>query len=117
MRVGERFELQSCVIEITRVRESLKAADEEGRPRSLWIAEFTRHEQEKVFLLRSAPPAHADHEEQTDLDAAAIKKAAAESAYTSGLRERAIDSSPPSRFCTAAVAIMVRGHSVFEAIP
>ena len=83
VRVGERFELQSCVIEITRVRESLKAADEEGRPRSLWIAEFTRHEQEKVFLLRSAPPAHADHEEQTDLDAAAIKKAAAESAYTS----------------------------------
>ena len=83
VRVGERFELQSCVIEITRVRESLKAADEEGRPRSLWIAEFTRHEEEKVFLLRSAPPAHADQEEQTDLDAAAIKKAAAESAYTS----------------------------------
>jgi hypothetical protein len=25
--------------------------------------------------------------------------------------------SPPSRFCTAAVAIVVRGHSVFAAIP
>ncbi len=78
MEVGERFTLQSCVIEITRVRESLKAGAD-----PLWIAEFTRHEQEKVFLLRSAPPAHADHEEQTELDAAAIKKAAAESAYTS----------------------------------
>ena len=78
VEVGDRFELQSCVIEITRVRESLKAGAD-----PLWIAEFTRHEEEKVFLLRSAPPAHADHEEQTDLDAAAIKKAAAESAYTS----------------------------------
>ena len=28
-----------------------------------------------------------------------------------------MDSSPPSRFCTAAVATMVRGHRVFEAIP
>lgn len=83
MKVGERFELQSCVIEITRVRESLKAADEDGRPRSLWIAEFTRHEEEKPMLLRSSPPAHADHEEVTDLDAFAIKRAAAESAYTS----------------------------------
>lgn len=35
------------------------------------------------MLLRSAPPAHADHEEITDLDAFAIKRAAAESAYTS----------------------------------
>ena len=33
------------------------------------------------------------------------------------MRERFIISSPPSRFCTAAVAIAVRGHSVFEAMP
>ena len=28
-----------------------------------------------------------------------------------------MDSSPPSRFWTAAVATMVRGHRVFDAIP
>ena len=35
----------------------------------------------------------------------------AASATISGRRERAIAASPPSRFCTAAVAISVRGHS------
>ena len=41
----------------------------------------------------------------------------AASAYSSGLRARAIASSPPSRFCTAAVAISVRGHSALDAMP
>ena len=77
MEVGERFELQSCVIEITRVRESLKAGAD-----PLWIAEFTRHEQERYFHMRGAPPAHADHEEQGELDAFSIEKARIESAYS-----------------------------------
>ena len=46
-----------------------------------------------------------------------LRTAYAASAYTSGLRARAIASSPPSRFCTAAVATSVRGHSVFDAMP
>jgi hypothetical protein len=33
------------------------------------------------------------------------------------LRARAIASSPPSRFWTAAVATSVRGHSAFDAMP
>ena len=43
--------------------------------------------------------------------------ACAASAKISGLRERAIASSPPSRFCTAAVAMIVRGHSALKAMP
>ena len=35
----------------------------------------------------------------------------AASPMISGLRDRLLISSPPSRFCTAAVAIVVRGHS------
>ena len=39
----------------------------------------------------------------------------AASAMISGLRERAIMASPPSRFLIAAVAIVVRGHSALTA--
>ena len=46
-----------------------------------------------------------------------VTTAYAASAYNSGLRARAIASSPPSRFCTAAVAISVRGHSALDAMP
>ena len=46
-----------------------------------------------------------------------VMTAYAASAYSSGLRARAIAASPPSRFCTAAVAISVRGHSALEAMP
>ena len=35
----------------------------------------------------------------------------------SGVRERRISASPPSRFLTAAVAIVVRGHSALTAMP
>ena len=35
----------------------------------------------------------------------------------SGRRDRAIAASPPSRFWTAAVAMIVRGHNVFDATP
>ena len=41
----------------------------------------------------------------------------AASATISGRRERAIAASPPSRFCTAAVAMSVRGHSELNAMP
>ena len=83
VRVGERFELQSCVIEITRVRESLKAADEEGRPRSLWIAEFTRHEEERPQLLRFVPPTRQPSHKDENLDLSETERARRESAYTS----------------------------------
>jgi len=83
VRVGDRFELQSCVIEITRVRESLKAADEEGRPRSLWIAEFTRHEEERPQLLRFVPPTRQPSHKDENLDLSETERARRESAYTS----------------------------------
>ena len=76
--VGNRFPVGHIEVEITRVKESLKA----GRL-PLWIAEFTRIEPDTVHLLRSAPPAHDDGAEQHDLDDREIRKAAAASAYTS----------------------------------
>ena len=63
MEVGERFELQSCVIEITRVRESLKAGAD-----PLWIAEFTRHEEERPQLLRFVPPTRQPSHKDENLD-------------------------------------------------
>ena len=41
----------------------------------------------------------------------------AASATISGVRARAIASSPPSRFCTAAVAMIVRGQRQFAPMP
>ena len=76
--VGNRFPVGHIEVEITRVKESLKA----GRL-PLWIAEFTRIEPDTVHLLRSAPPVHDDGAEQHDLDDREIRKAAAASAYTS----------------------------------
>ncbi len=46
-----------------------------------------------------------------------MKIACAASAMISGLRDLAIAASPPSRFCTAAVAMIVRGQSEFAAMP
>ena len=43
--------------------------------------------------------------------------AGAPASEISGVREAVITRSPPSRFCTAAVAMVVRGHSVFAAMP
>lgn len=78
VEVGERFELQSCVIEITRVRESLKAGAD-----PLWIAEFTRHEEEKPQLLRFVPPTRQPSRSDDNLDLSATERARRESAYTS----------------------------------
>jgi len=78
VEVGDRFELQSCVIEITRVRESLKAGAD-----PLWIAEFTRHEEEKPQLLRFVPPTRQPSHKDDNLDLSATERARRESAYTS----------------------------------
>jgi hypothetical protein len=78
VEVGERFELQSCVIEITRVRESLKAGAD-----PLWIAEFTRHEEERPQLLRFVPPTRQPSHKDENLDLSETERARRESAYTS----------------------------------
>src|ERR1700733_6442967 len=46
-----------------------------------------------------------------------VRIAYAASPMISGLREPFIVEPPPSRFCTAAVAITVRGHSALTATP
>ena len=49
--------------------------------------------------------------------ASCVKIRCAASPMISGVRLRRVSSSPPSRFCTAAVAIVVRGHSALAAMP
>jgi hypothetical protein len=78
VRPGERHALQSCVIEIERViRKLIKGKEAE------WHVTFIRHEEDRPYLLRFTPPAHADRDDRRDADASAIERARVESAYTS----------------------------------
>ena len=78
LRVAERYPLQSCVIEIERViRKLIKGKEAE------WHVTFIRHEQDRAYMLRFTPPAHAERNDRKDADAATIERARVESAYTS----------------------------------
>jgi hypothetical protein len=75
---GERFYLQGVRIDIERVERKII----KGRPAE-WHATFSREEDEVKYLLRATPPSHADSQEDRELDAEGIHRAAVESAYTS----------------------------------
>lgn len=78
LRVAERYPLQSCIIEIERViRKLIKGKEAE------WHVTFIRHEQDRPYMLRFTPPAHAERNDRKDADAATIERARVESAYTS----------------------------------
>jgi hypothetical protein len=78
IEVGEKHTLQSCVIEVERVtRKLIKGKEAE------WHVTFIRHEEDRPYLLRFTPPAHADRDDRRDADASAIERARVESAYTS----------------------------------
>ena len=74
---GERYPLQSCVIEIETVSRKLV----KGRPAE-WQATFIRHEQDRVFNLRQNPPSHASSEKDAHLDISAAEKARRDGSYT-----------------------------------
>lgn len=78
---GERFTLQSCVIEIDTVNRKLvkgKAAE--------WHATFIRHEQDRINLLRFTPPTRAPHQSDSQLGMTETEKARREGNYTSSLK-------------------------------
>jgi hypothetical protein len=78
IEVGEKHTLQSCVIEVERItRKLIKGKEAE------WHVTFIRHEEDRPYLLRFTPPAHADRDDRRDADASAIERARVESAYTS----------------------------------
>lgn len=75
---GDRYELQSCVIEIDTVsRKIIK-----GRPAE-WQATFIRHEQDTVNLLRFTPPTRAPRAEDSSIGLTDTEKARREGSYTS----------------------------------
>jgi hypothetical protein len=77
VRPAERYPLQSCVIEVERViRKLIKGKEAE------WHVTFIRHEQDRPYMLRFTPPAHADSGKRTDPDASSVERARVESAYT-----------------------------------
>jgi len=87
---GERYELQSCVIEIDKVsRKLIKGREAE------WQATFVRHEQERVNLLRAAPPKRAPDESDAHLGLSETEKARREGQYTTS-RFAAMSDEPES---------------------
>ena len=75
---GDRFELQSCAIEIDTVTRKLI----KGRPAE-WQATFIRHEQDTVNLLRFTPPTRAPRAEDSSIGLTDTEKARREGSYTS----------------------------------
>lgn len=75
---GERFELQSCTIEIDKVSRKLV----KGRPAE-WHVTFIRHEEDVPQLLRFTPPTRAPRSTDGNLTLTDTERARRESAYTS----------------------------------
>jgi hypothetical protein len=75
---GQRFKIQSIEIEIETVQRKIV----KGRAPE-WHATFVRHEPDRVYLLRQAPPVHATHEQDHDLDSSMAERARRDGQYTS----------------------------------
>lgn len=75
---GDRFEVLGLVIEIHTLERKFAA----GKPPE-WHATFIRHEPDKVYLVRQAPPVHAGSEQDADLDLSAEERARRDGNYTS----------------------------------
>jgi len=75
---GERFKVQSIEIEI----ESIQRKIVKGKPPE-WHATYIRHEKDRHYYLRQAPPVHATHEKDQDLDADMAERARKDGHYTS----------------------------------
>lgn len=87
---GQRFEIRGLTIEI----ESIKRKINKGMPAE-WHVTFVRHEPDRVFLLRQAPPVHAGSEKDLDMDLSATERARRDGSYTSS-RVSAVPMEPES---------------------
>jgi len=78
VKKGNRYELQSCVIEIdTASRKLIKGRSAE------WQATFIRHEQDQVNLIRFNPPTRAPRADDANIGLTDTEKARREGNYTS----------------------------------
>jgi hypothetical protein len=75
---GERFKVQSIEIEIDSIQRKIV----KGKPPE-WHATYVRHEKDRHYYLRQAPPVHATHEKDQDLDADMAERARKDGHYTS----------------------------------
>lgn len=87
---GQRYKIRGVEIEI----ESIKRKINKGQPAE-WHVTFIRHEPDRVFLLRQAPPVHAGSEKDRDIDLNATERARRDGSYTSS-RVSAVPHEPES---------------------
>ena len=87
---GDRFKVQGIEIEIHSVNRHIAP----GKPVE-WHATFIRHEKDRVYLLRQAPPVHATHETLDDISVSKAERARRDGNYTSS-RVSAVPDEPES---------------------
>ena len=87
---GDRFKVQGIEIEIHSVKRHIAP----GKPVE-WHATFIRHEKDRVYLLRQAPPVHATHETLEDISVSKAERARRDGNYTSS-RVSAVPDEPES---------------------
>ena len=75
---GQRFKVQSIEIEIETIQRKIV----KGKPPE-WHATYIRIEKDRVHLLRQAPPVHATHEKDNNLDNGLAEQARRDGNYTS----------------------------------
>lgn len=75
---GQRFQVQGVEIEIHSIKRHIAA----GKPVE-WHATFIRHEKDRVYLLRQAPPVHATHEKPDEVSGSLAERARRDGNYTS----------------------------------
>ena len=87
---GQRFKVQAIEIEIETIQRKLV----KGKPPE-WHATYIRHEKERYYHLRQAPPVHATHERPEDIDVGKAERARRDGNYTSS-RVTAMPEEPES---------------------
>ena len=90
VKKGERYKVQAIEIEIETIQRKIV----KGKPPE-WHATYVRIERDRVHLLRQAPPVHATHERDLDLDADLAERARRDGQYTSS-RLTAVPDEPES---------------------
>jgi hypothetical protein len=75
---GQMFEVGSIKIEIETINRKLLPGKQ-----AEWHVTFIRHEPDRYYFLRQAPPVHAGSEKDLDLDLSATERARRDGSYTS----------------------------------
>lgn len=78
MEKGQRFKVMGIVIQIHSIERRITA----GKPVE-WHATYVRHEPDRVYLMRQAPPAQATNEKPEDVTLDMAERARRDGNYTS----------------------------------